>query len=80
MNSRGEALATDVLDPEVLGTVDCLHVFGDEPLRKVQELIEVAGASQARVLDVGTRATAARQDCWRIARVATWRRWNCSQI
>ncbi|GLE04952.1 hypothetical protein PINS_up013933 [Pythium insidiosum] len=51
------------LDPEALGAMDCLHFFGDEPIRAIQQLISDAAtrhdkppdpADNVRVLDLGT--------------------------
>lgn len=42
------------IDPELLGKVDGLHFFGDEPLVKIRRLIEKAGGDRAHVLDLGT--------------------------
>ncbi|TMW58664.1 hypothetical protein Poli38472_010223 [Pythium oligandrum] len=51
----------DSIDPEVLGTLDSLHFYGDEPIQAVQKLLgqvrETRGVSDAaaqRVLDIGT--------------------------
>lgn len=45
---------TRQIDPELLGTMDCLHFFADEPLHKIQKMIEAAGGANANVLDLGT--------------------------
>ncbi|KAJ0412059.1 hypothetical protein ATCC90586_004605 [Pythium insidiosum] len=56
-----DSASDEPLSPEVVGTMDCLHFFGDEPVRAVQQLISRAAAqhgkqqeSDVRVLDLGT--------------------------
>ncbi|KAJ0412060.1 hypothetical protein ATCC90586_004606 [Pythium insidiosum] len=63
LKAAGSAMpeSSAVLDPELLASVDCLHYFGDEPVRAVQQLISRAAAqhgkqqeNDVRVLDLGT--------------------------
>jgi sarcosine/dimethylglycine N-methyltransferase len=45
------------LDPELLGTLDTLHFFGDEPIQKIQQLITLQrqiAQDTVHVLDIGT--------------------------